>query len=152
MFAKAALILSLVPGLLASSQVPALGGARTASSPVHGVRAPAAALRTTAKRPVRRHSAAARATERKLLLLAPRKKLLRRFVDGTTGLVKRNVTAHCRRYHGKPALRYLHRFLCRVWVQPRLPSSGVAVVCRTGRHHVFHVTAYHRRHRPHKGR
>ena len=142
MFSKAAFILCLLPILLLTSQVPALS-ARQASRDGRAL--------AFATHKVRRFSpAAARAVERKLLLLAPRHKLLRRFVDRATGLVRRNVAAHCARYLGhRPRLR---RYLCRVWVQPRSQLSGVAVLCHTA-HHSFWLTRYHhRRHRRHASR
>jgi hypothetical protein len=156
---KAAIILWLCPSLLASSQVTVLAASRSTSLPVRGVQAPAATQdgRTAgtafiaARRSRHTPAAAARATERKLLLLAPRKKLLRRFVDRTTGLVKRNVAAHCARFRGRLLRHGLRPFVCRVWTQPRLPRSGVAVVCHT-QHHEFRVTAYHRRSRRHSSR
>lgn len=107
----------------------------------------AAAATTSAPTAGGRHRriyrAAARAVERRLLVVAPRTGLLARFVDRSTGLVKLNVTAHCR-LKQRP-----HRhsvYLCRVWRQPRQPSSGVRVLCRT-KHKRFVVTAYRRRRR-----
>jgi hypothetical protein len=143
MLLKAALILSLVPSVLASSQHGATPRGAAALYPSRT--AVAGATRETR----RSSGAVARAIERKLLLLAPRERLLRRFVDQTTGLVKRNVTAHCTRFHGRPLRYRRHRFICRVWLQPRRPSSGVVVVCHTA-HHGFWVSAYHRRHRRHR--
>jgi hypothetical protein len=88
------------------------------------------------------HGAAARAVEHRLLLVASRSKLLARFVDRTTGLVKRNVTAHCELMrHRRPS-----RYACDVWQQPRPASSGVTVICRT-RHKRFLVMAPRRHHR-----
>jgi hypothetical protein len=86
--------------------------------------------------------AAERAVERRLLQIAPESRLLVRFVDRTTGVVKRNVVARCAR------LRRRHRhsvvvFVCRVWQHPRAPSSGVRVRCRT-KNKRFLVTAYRR--------
>lgn len=86
--------------------------------------------------------AAERAVERRLLQIAPESRLLVRFVDRTTGVVKRNVVARCAR------LRRRHRhsvvvFVCRVWQHPRAPSSGVRVRCRT-KDKRFLVTAYRR--------
>jgi hypothetical protein len=159
---KAALIVWLLPSLLAASHVRALGAVRSTSPPVRG--APAALLplyssrhgntvaaRVSAARKSQRRRAAARATERKLLLLAPRERLLRRFVDRTTGLVKRNVAAQCTRVWGKHPRHALHRFVCQVWMQPRSPLSGIAVVCHRA-HHGFWLSAYHRRHKRHKSR
>ena len=147
MFAQAALILWLVPSMLAPSQVPAHGAARQTPAVLRIAGAPAAVVtatrRSTALR--RSHRAAARAVERRLLLVAPRSRLLARFVDHATGLVKRNVATRCARVWGRQHRR-LPRFVCRVWLQPRSPSSGVAVVCHT-KHGHFRVTAYHRRHR-----
>lgn len=88
------------------------------------------------------HSAAARAVEHRLLLVAPRTRLLARFVDRSTGLVRLNVTAHCELM---PRHRARHSvYLCRVWQQPRLPSTGTEVRCRT-KHKRFVVMAYRRR-------
>lgn len=103
------------------------------------------AKRTLASRRRHTYGAAARAVEHRLLLVAARSRWLARFVDRSTGLVKLNVTAHCQ------LIRGLHRprpsvYLCRVWRQPRLPSSGVRVLCRT-KHKRFVVMAYRRRHR-----
>lgn len=103
----------------------------------------AKASATRTNHPPHRHMyrAAARAVERRLLLAAPRTKLLARFVDRSTGLVRRNVTAHCqlmRRHRGRRSA-----YLCRVWQQPRLPASGVKVLCRT-KHKRFVVIAYRR--------
>lgn len=140
-FAKITLILGLVPSLLASSHVTGLG-AGYAGREGRTVSATTAAQKS---------AAAARAIERKLLLLAPGKKALRRFVDRTTGVVRQNVAAHCTRYHGKRFQHIHRRFLCHVWTQPRPPSSGIAVLCFTKRH-VFRVTPYHRRHRHHRAR
>jgi hypothetical protein len=148
MISKIAFILWLFPTLLAPSHG-SLGITRSAPLPVRASGAPPATL---AAHKVRRHSgAAARATERKLLLLAPRHRVLRRFVDRATGLVKRNVAAHCSRFRGHVRHRRQH-FLCRVWVQPRPSSSGVSVVCHTTVHHVFRVSAYEHRRRPHRSR
>ena len=103
---------------------------------------------SAAASPLTRHRvyrAAARAVERRLLLVAPRSKLLARFVDRSTGLVERNVAARCHLVR-RPA-RYRHSvYLCRVWRQPRLPSSGVKVRCRT-KHKRFVVMAARRSHR-----
>lgn len=124
----------------ATASGPSVGSVRIAHRSAAGV----VSTRTT--RPRRRsHRAAARAIERKLLLYAPRTRLLARFVDRSLGLVKRNVAAHCTRVWGRHHRR-LPRFRCRVWLQPRSPSTGVAVVCHT-RHKQFRVTAYHRRRR-----
>jgi hypothetical protein len=92
-----------------------------------------------------------RTIERKLLLFAPGKKALRRFIDRTTGLVKQNVAARCTRLRATHHRHMRHRFLCRVWRQPKPASSGISVVCFT-KHHVFRVTPYHRRHRRHRSR
>jgi hypothetical protein len=135
-FTKAALALCLVPSVLAASHVSAPVAARSASVTVH--RASLSARQQAA--------ANARATERKLLLYAPRSKVLRRFVDRATGLVKRNVAANCTRLRGHHP-RYRHRhFFCRVWMQPRSSLTGVAVICFT-KHHAFRVTKYHHRRR-----
>lgn len=83
---------------------------------------------------------AERAVERTLLRIAPHTRPLARFVDHTTGLVKRNVAARCRRLR-KGGRHRAARFLCRVWQAPRRPMSGVAVIYRTRRHRVV-VTAY----------
>lgn len=142
MFATATLVLSLFMGMLAPSGLlahPAYSRARAAHA--------TAAMATTAHtRRRRRHvsGAAARAVERRLLLVASRSKLLARFVDRSTGLVQRNVTARCelrRARQRRPSV-----YVCRVWRQPRLPSSGTRVLCRT-RHKRFVVMAYRRRHR-----
>jgi hypothetical protein len=132
MFAKAAIILCLF-----AAPVAALPGSAQAASAVQ--------VTTTATKAGARHlvyRAAARAVERRLLLVAPRSRLLARFVDRSTGLVKLNVTAHCqlkRRPH-RPSI-----YLCRVWRQPRRPSSGIRVLCRT-KHKRFVVKPYlHRR-------
>lgn len=146
MFAKATLIL----WLFASPLAPSRAAPHAVSTPRTSVRqlavqtAGAAAMRTSRARPRHRriYRAAARAVERRLLLVAPRHRMLARFVDRSTGLVKLNVTAHCQ------LKRRPHRhsvYLCRVWQQPRQPSSGMRVVCRT-KHKRFVVTAY-RRHR-----
>lgn len=92
-----------------------------------------------------RHGATARTVERKLLLAASHSRLLARYVDHSTGLVKRNVTARCARVRGRHH-RPLPRFVCRVWLQPRSPSTGTAVVCHT-KHKRFWVTAYRHRRR-----
>lgn len=155
MFAKAALILCLFPGLLASSRI--VSAARSTSHPTRSALPTATASprysgrddRTAnAARQLQRRqaAAAARSAERKLLLLAPGKRALRRFVDQTTGLVKRNVAAHCTRLRGKLFRHKLPRFVCRVWTQPASPSSGISVVAYT-KHHAFRVKPYHRRHR-----
>jgi len=137
MFAKATLILWLVAAALAPS---------AAASPLAPARATQSAMATHTAAHATRHRAsraAAHAVERRLLLVAPRTKLLARFVDRTTGLVKRNVTARCRLMHRRA--RHRHSvYLCRVWRQPRLPSSGVKVRCRT-KHKRFVVTADRRR-------
>jgi hypothetical protein len=85
------------------------------------------------------------AVESRLLSEASRTKLLARFVDRSTGLVKTNVSAHCalisRRYQRQ------RRFvsLCQVWQQPDLPSSGVKVrVLTPTKHKPFVVMAYRR--------
>jgi hypothetical protein len=70
--------------------------------------------------------------------------LLARFVDHSTGLVKVNVATHC------TLMRNRHRYrrsiyLCRVWQQPRAPSSGMKVLCRTKAKR-FVVMAYRRSH------
>ena len=140
-FSKAALLLCLLPSLLVASHVPAPGAARSTPLAVRSARAPAAkpALR------LRQHAAAtARAIERKLLLAAPRARSLRRFVSRDSGLVKRNVAAHCVRFRGHHPRHTFRRFFCRVWMQPRSPLSGVAVICYT-KHHAFRVSKYHHR-------
>jgi hypothetical protein len=158
-FAKGILILWLFVSPFAPSRPSSESGSHAASAPIRQraeaslsarplglVREVRSAGAETATRTAvrRRHvyGAAARAVERRLLLVAPRSKLLARFVDRSTGLVKLNVTAHC-------ALRLRpHRhsvYLCRVWRQPRRPSSGIKVLCRT-KHKRFVVMAY-RRHR-----
>jgi hypothetical protein len=144
-----AFILWLFPTLLAPSHHSALGFTHSAPLPAAG--APPVAFAVAAHKVQQHSGVAARATERKLLLLAPRHRLLRRFVDRTTGLVKRNVAAHCGRYRGHVHHQRQH-FLCRVWVQPRPSSSGVAVICHTTAHHVFKVSAYEPRRRRHKTR
>lgn len=117
---------------------PTMASARQAQKVV------AKASATRATRASRRHvyRAAARAVEHRLLLVAPRTRLLVRFVDRSTGLVRRNVTAHCelmpRRHRGRPSV-----YLCRVWQQPRQPSTGTKVLCRT-KHKRFVVMAYRR--------
>lgn len=158
--AKAALILWLFPGTLVPSQASAhgtIGGTasvlRSAEAPVETrsvdsmrqAYAGAATVFTRHKKKTRRrhHRAAARAVERRLLLIAPRSRFLARFVDRSMGLVKRNVAARCARVWGRHHHRRLPRFICRVWAQPRSPSSGVALVCHT-KHSEFRVTAYHR--------
>lgn len=91
----------------------------------------------------RRHlHAAARAVERRLLLVASRTKFLAHFVDQSTGLVKRNVTARCKLVHRRQGRRHSVYF-CRVWRHPRPPSSGAKVLCRNI-HKRFVVMAYHR--------
>jgi hypothetical protein len=140
-FAKIALVLSLVPSLAASAHVTghyAGRDDRTVATAIAARKAEAAARRD-------------RAIERKLLLFAPGKRALRRFVDSTTGLVKQNVAARCTRLRGTHHRHMRHRFLCRVWRQPKPASSGISVVCFT-KHHVFRVTPYHRRHRRHRSR
>src|SRR4249919_1628653 len=100
MVSKVAFILWLFPSLLAPAQVHALGMTQRASLPVLASAAPPAtlslyprrngsALAASTRKPRRSSGVAARTTERKLLLLAPQHRLLRRFVDRTTGLVKR---------------------------------------------------------------
>jgi len=161
---KAALILWLLPSLFASPQAPAHAAAALSTPfPVRGtVAAPATVWRYPRRDrravgaaliagQVRHPSATARAVERRLLLFAPRATFLRRFVDRTTGLVKRNVTAHCYRFRGKHYRHTLGRFFCRIWLQPRSRLSGVAVICHT-RHHRFRVTVYHGRHRHNRPR
>jgi hypothetical protein len=158
MFLKATLILTLFPGLFTPSlAAPARSAPFAARAAAHAPAAglslyptrdgwTGAAVATAARAARARAGTAARATERKLLLVAPHVKQLRRFIDQTTGLVKTNVTAHCAHV---PAQRRWHRhahFLCRVWTQPRPSSTGVRVNCRV-RHHVFRVTAYHGRRR-----
>jgi len=86
--------------------------------------------------------AAARAVERRLLLIAPKSRLLVRFVDRTTGVVKRNVVARCARLRGRHRQR-VAVYVCRVWQHPRAPSTGVTVRCRT-KHKRLLVTAYRR--------
>jgi hypothetical protein len=86
--------------------------------------------------------AAARAVERRLLLIAPKSRLLVRFVDRTTGVVKRNVVARCTRLRGRHRQR-VAVYVCRVWQHPRAPSTGVTVRCRT-KHNRLLVTAYRR--------
>jgi hypothetical protein len=88
----------------------------------------------------RNSSAADRATERELLRLAPHTKLLARFVDRATGLVERNVATRCRRLHNG-GRRRAALFACRVWLQPKRPSSGVSVFLHS-RHHRVVVTAH----------
>jgi len=141
--AKTALVLWIFPSLLVSPHAPAADAVRSAAPPAQVARA-SATLPVEARRVSYRAGVAARATERKLLLLAPRWTVLRRFVDRTTGLVKRNVAAHCGRLQSGAFRHRLGRFACRVWTQPRSPFSGVAVICNT-RHHGFRVTAYPRR-------
>ena len=125
----------------------AVASARPLDS-LQGARKGAAAVITTRNKRSRRrsHRAAARVIERKLLLVAPRSRLLARFVDRSTELVKRNVAARCTRLRGRHH-RKLPRFICHVWLQPRSPASGVAVVCHT-KHRQFWVTAYGRRRTP----
>jgi hypothetical protein len=109
----------------------------------HQVGARDAAARTTVRRRRHVYRAAARAVERKLLSVAPRSRLLARFVDRSTGLVKLNVTAHCELMRGRHRRHSV--YLCRVWRQPHRPSSGIRVRCRT-KHKRFVVLAYrHRR-------
>lgn len=145
MFAKATLIL----WLFASPLAPSRAAPHAVSTPRTSVRqlavqtAGAAAMSRARPRHRGVYRAAARAVERRLLLVAPRHRMLARFVDRSTGLVKLNVTAHCglnRRPHRQSV------YLCRVWQQPRQPSSGMRVVCRT-KHKRFVVTAYRRRRR-----
>ena len=149
---KIAFILWLFPSLLAPSHSPLFGAARIAPPPVRASGASAATLAFAAQKARPRSGVAARATERKLLLLAPQHRVLHRFVDRTTGLVKRNVAAHCGRFRGKGRRhRRPRHFLCRVWVQPRPAASGVAVVCHTTRRHIFRVSVYEPR-GPHRSR
>lgn len=96
----------------------------------------------------RRPHAAARAVERRLLIVASRTRLLARFVDRSTGLVKRNVAAHCKLIRRGHQRRHRHRrsvYLCQVWQQPHPPASGVKVnvLCPT-EHKRFVVVAYRR--------
>lgn len=101
-----------------------------------------AAAHRTVRRRHHLYRAAARAVERRLLLVAPKSRLLARFVNRSTGLVKLNVTAHCeliRGRHRRPSV-----YVCRVWRQPHPPTSGIRVRCRT-KHNRFVVLAYHRR-------
>jgi hypothetical protein len=160
---KIAFVLWLFPSFLAPSHGSALGGTRSAALPVRASGAATAAPSVYASRDGRsfafaahkaqRHSGvAARATERELLLLAPRHRLLRRFVDPETGLVKRNVAAHCSRFRGYGRRHHRQRFLCRVWIQPRSPLGHVAVVCHTTAHHVFRLSAYEPRRKSHRTR
>lgn len=159
--AKVTLMVWLVPSVLAPSQVPGQSWAqnqplappiaeiRAAISPdsIRNADSHAATVSSPHRKSARRpHRAAARSIERKLLLIAPRSPLLARFVNRSTGLVDRNVATRCARMWGRNHRR-LPRFLCRVWTQPRLPASGVAVVCHT-KHRQFRVTAYH----PHRRR
>ena len=95
--------------------------------------------------------AAARAVERRLLIVASRTRLLARFVDRSTGLVKRNVAAHCKLIRRRHQLRHRHRrsvYLCQVWQQPHPPLSGlkVKVLCPT-KHKRFVVVPYRRPYR-----
>src|SRR5690348_14099282 len=124
MFATATLVLSLFVGSLVPSGPLAHG-----ASPMVRAAHKATATATTSHRVRRRHvsGAAARAVERRLLLVASRSKLLARFVDKSTGLVQRNVTARCQLRRGLPRRRP-SVYVCRVWRQPRLPSSGTRVL------------------------
>jgi hypothetical protein len=157
MFAKLTLTLWLVAGSLGQAGTSTHAAARVVSPPAApSVAAPATApsrrpgthydVRYTTAHGTRArhkhvHGAAARAVEHRLLLVASRSKLLARFVDRTTGLVKRNVTAHCELMrHRRPS-----RYACEVWQQPRPSSSGVTVICRTSRHKRFLVMAPRRR-------
>lgn len=156
LLAKAALMVWLVPSVLAPSQVSGqswaqnlhlahriAGTSAAISSPdsIQNADSRAATSSSSQKKSPRPHRAAARSIERKLLLITARSPLLTRFVDRSTGLVDRNVAARCARMWGRDHRR-LPRFLCRVWAQPRRPASGVAVVCHT-QHRQFRVTAYH---------
>jgi hypothetical protein len=161
MLAKATLILWLFvspfapfrPGPQATPHVPSSvrqsPEMRSTATPlvlVRNARSTAAATATASTaggRHRRIHRAAARAVERRLLVVAPHTRLLARFVDRSTDLVKLNVTAHCR-LKQRPQRHSI--YLCRVWRQPRQPSSGVRVLCRT-KHKRFVVTAYRRRRR-----
>jgi hypothetical protein len=67
-----------------------------------------------------------------LIISAPVRKLPRRFVDPTTGLIKNNVQVVCRR-------RTLQSFLCVVRLPNRAPKESLYVRYRGGRngHGVF---------------
>lgn len=133
MFAKTTLILWLLASALAPS---------AAASPARTTQRALAAHTAAHATHHRVHRAAAHAVERRLLLVAPRTRLLKRFVDRKTGLVRRNVTARCQLMPRRAGRRH-SVYLCRVWRQPRLPSSGIKVRCRT-KHKRFVVTANRR--------
>jgi hypothetical protein len=61
-----------------------------------------------------------------LIIEAPARRLPRKFVDATTGLVKNNVQVACRR-------RTTRSFLCAVRLPADRPGAGVYVRYRVGR-------------------
>lgn len=153
MFARGILTLCLAAGLVAPFRLAALPIAQTrlvserlgAETPLRSTKLARHAVTTASARHSRRtppRHAAARAVERRLLLVASRTHLLGRFVDRATGLVKRNVTAHCKLVHRRQGRRH-SVYLCQVWQHPRPPSSGARVLCRDS-HKRFVVMAYRR--------
>lgn len=81
----------------------------------------------------------AAAAERAVLEFVRRSGHLPQFVDASTRLIKSNVAAMCTPRDAAPGETRADTFTCRVWQQPRPPSSGANLVFHLQSIHAFSV-------------